>query len=350
MVWSICEDQAGYLWNGTSNGLNKFDRTTGVFTHYHHDHGDPTSLSTDFIPVVIEDRNGVLWVGADEGGLNRFDRATESFTAYRHDPDDPISLSDDDVWSLYEDSQGTLWLGTNGGGLNRFDRETETFSHYRHDPADPDSLSDNVVRTIYADRTGLLWIGVDGGGLNKFDRQTETFSHYREKDGLVNDTIYGMLEDDEGNLWLSTNNGLSKFNPQTETFKNYNASVVLTSMNHTLVDRVGKQLLTAGYAYINLETGKLFHASAGHWPLLLWNKESQSLQKLKPDGIIMSWLPEIDYVSAECDLEPGDRILLYTDAIIETRNSRGELFGEDRFHRLIQEKQALSAGEFADFC
>jgi signal transduction histidine kinase/ligand-binding sensor domain-containing protein/serine phosphatase RsbU (regulator of sigma subunit) len=277
MVWSIFEDQAGYLWIGTSNGLNRFDRTTGVFTHYHHDHDDPTSLSTDFIPVVIEDRNGVLWVGADEGGLNKFDRATESFTAYRHDPDDPTSLSDDDVWSLYEDSQGTLWvgtwggglnrfdpatetfthyrhdpenprsvsddvirtifedrtgalwLGTNGGGLNRFDRETETFSHYRHDPADPDSLSDNVVRTIYEDRTGLLWIGVDGGGLNKFDRQTETFSHYREKDGLVNDTIYGILEDDEGNLWLSTNNGLSKFNPQTETFKNYNASDGLQS-------------------------------------------------------------------------------------------------------------------------
>jgi serine phosphatase RsbU (regulator of sigma subunit) len=127
------------------------------------------------------------------------------------------------------------------------------------------------------------------------------------------------------------------------------ASMVLTSMNHTLVDRIGKQLLTAGYAYLNLETGKLFHASAGHWPLLLWNKEHQRLQKLKPDGIIMGWLSEIDYVSTECDLQPGDRILLYTDAIIETRNSRGELFGEARFHRLIQEKQALPAGDFADF-
>jgi len=127
------------------------------------------------------------------------------------------------------------------------------------------------------------------------------------------------------------------------------ASMVLTSMNHTLVDRIGKQLLTASYAYINLETGKLFHASAGHWPLLLWKKQSQTLQELKPDGIIMGWLSEIDYVSTDCDLEPGDRILLYTDAIIETRNSRGELFGEDRFHRLIQEKQNLSAGNFADF-
>ncbi len=277
MVWSIFEDQAGRLWIGTSNGLNRFDRSTGDFTHYHHNPDDLTSLSTDFIPVVIEDHNGLLWVGADEGGLNKFDQASESFTAYRHDPDDPGSLSDDDVWSLYEDSQGTLWvgtwggglnrfepeterftryqhnsenpqsvsdnvirtifedqagvlwLGTNGGGLNRFDRESERFNHYTHDPDDPDSLSDNVVRTIYEDQTGVLWLGVDGGGLNKFDRQSETFTHYREKDGLVNDTVYGILEDDQANLWLSTNNGLSKFNPQTETFKNYNASDGLQS-------------------------------------------------------------------------------------------------------------------------
>jgi two-component system sensor histidine kinase ChiS len=127
------------------------------------------------------------------------------------------------------------------------------------------------------------------------------------------------------------------------------ASMVLTSMNHTLVDRIGKQLLTASYAYVNLETGKLFHASAGHWPLLIWKKESQTLLHLKPDGIIMGWLSEIDYASLDCDLEPGDRILLYTDAIIETRNGQGELFGEARFHRLIEEKQNLSAGNFADF-
>jgi serine phosphatase RsbU (regulator of sigma subunit) len=127
------------------------------------------------------------------------------------------------------------------------------------------------------------------------------------------------------------------------------ASMVLTSMNHTLVDRIGRQLLTAGYAYINLETGKLFHASAGHWPLLVWKRQSQTLQEFKPDGIIMGWLSEIDYASMDCDLEPGDRILLYTDAIIETRNEAGELFGETRFHRLIQEKQDLSAESFADF-
>lgn len=67
-----------------------------------------------------------------------------------------------------------------------------------------------------------LWLGTWGGGLNKFDTAAEKFFHYTEKDGLPNDVIYGILEDDHGNLWLSTNKGISRFNIATETFKNYN--------------------------------------------------------------------------------------------------------------------------------
>jgi serine phosphatase RsbU (regulator of sigma subunit) len=84
-------------------------------------------------------------------------------------------------------------------------------------------------------------------------------------------------------------------------------------------------------------------------PLLVWKKKEQTLHEYKPDGIIMGWIAEIDYASVEIDLEAGDRILLYTDAILETRNSTGELFGEDRFSQIIRDKQDLSGTDFADF-
>ncbi|MCB0190587.1 MAG: SpoIIE family protein phosphatase [Anaerolineae bacterium] len=277
MVWSITEDQTGALWIGTSSGLTQFDPDGGTSAQYHHDPNDPNSLSGDFIPVVIEGHDGTVWVGVDEGGLNKFDPTTKSFMAYRFDPTDPTSLSDDDVWSMHEDRNGTLWVGTwggglnkfnpdtatfthythdlkdpgsisddvirtilddqtgtlwvgtNGGGLNRFDPDTETFTHYTHDPEDPQTLTDNVVRTLYEDSSGILWIGTDGGGLNRFDRETETFRAYRERDGLPNDTIYGIQEDNEGHLWLSTNNGLARFDPDTGTVRNYNTSNGLQS-------------------------------------------------------------------------------------------------------------------------
>ncbi|MFX1380791.1 MAG: GAF domain-containing protein, partial [Promethearchaeota archaeon] len=121
---------------------------------------------------------------------------------------------------VYEDGDGILWVGTQGG-LLRFDPQAGTFELYTRDPADPHSLSHMNVSSVYEDRSGRLWLGTAGGGLNEFDRSSETFVHYTDKDGLPSNIIVGILEDAQGNLWLSTNNGLSRFSPEDKTFKNY---------------------------------------------------------------------------------------------------------------------------------
>lgn len=73
---------------------------------------------------------------------------------------------------------------------------------------------------LHEDRAGTLWIGTYGGGLNRFERATGTFRH-RERHGLPNNVVYGILEDDLGRLWMSTNKGPSRFDPRTESFRNY---------------------------------------------------------------------------------------------------------------------------------
>ena len=221
-VASIYEDRSKVLWIGTFGGLNRFERESGRFFHYQHSPADLYSLSGNNVRLVYEDRSGLLWIGTNRG-LDRFDREKENFVRYQHDPADPYSLSHDNVLSIYEDRSGVLWIGTFGGGLDEFDRTNERFIHYQNDPDDPNSLSDNNVASIYEDQSGMLWIGTVGGGLNGFDRERRTFAHYRsrEEDGLPSDLVYGILEDDCGNLWLSTSDGLSRFNLQTETFKNY---------------------------------------------------------------------------------------------------------------------------------
>ena len=270
IVWSIYEDEQEILWIGThGGGLNRLDRATGRYTRYRHDPADPNSLSGDIVRIVYRDRSGVFWIGTHGGGLCRFDRASGRFTAYRNDPNDPRSLSHDEIRSIYEDRRGVLWIGTNGGGLNRFDRESGAFTRYRRDPNDSKSLSNDFVRTLHEDATGIFWVGTQGGGLDRMDRESGAFTHHRVdrndpasisndyifslyedsrgdvwigtwggglnrldrgsgafkhytmKDGLPNNSIYGILEDGGGYLWLSTNYGLSKFDPVTETFKNY---------------------------------------------------------------------------------------------------------------------------------
>ena len=230
-VTSVYEDASDVLWVGTwGGGLNRFDRATEQFVHYQHNPDDPHSLGHNVIRTISGDRTGMLWIGTNGGGLNHFDPQTGHSIRYRSDPDDPQSLSGNWVFAIYEDREGVLWIGTGNDGLNRFDEKTGGWIHYHHDPKNAQSLSSDQIWSIYEDRFGVLWIGTGDGGLNKFDRVSETFTHYREKDGLPNDVIYGILEDETspdgegGNLWLSTNKGLSKFHPATETFKNYDVS------------------------------------------------------------------------------------------------------------------------------
>lgn len=220
-VRSICDDRFGNLWIGTfGGGLNQFDRKKGEFLRWRNEPEDPNSLSSKRVFSVFEDRSGVLWIGT-VAGLNRFDRQQNKFDRWINEPGNPNSLSHDHVRTIFEDRSGTLWIGTYGGGLNKFDRERENFLDWMNEPGNPNSLSKNVILSIYEDTSNVLWIGTYGGGLNKFDRDKGNFINYREKDGLPNDVIYGILEDDRGNLWLSTNRGLFKFNPRAETFKNY---------------------------------------------------------------------------------------------------------------------------------
>jgi len=270
IVWSFFEDEDGILWIGTdSGGLNRFDRRTGRWRHFLHRPGDPSSLSHNTVRAVMGDRDGNLWIGTNGGGVDRLDPRTERVTHYRHDPDDPNSLSHDELRSICQDRSGALWFGTFGAGLDRFDAATGTFTNYRNDPADPSSISHDFIRLAFEDSQGVLWVGTQGGGLNRFDRDGGTFTHYRydpndpstigtdhvfaileawdgtlwfgtfgggiarfdratgrfrryrTDDGLPADSVYAMLEDDDGMLWISTTMGLSRFDPLSETFRNY---------------------------------------------------------------------------------------------------------------------------------
>ena len=227
-VLSVYEDQDGILWFGTANGLDRFDRRLSAFKHYKRNPDDPTSLSANRVFKVYVDSQNNLWVGT-AGGLDLFDRKTEAFTHYQPESGNPNSLSGVGVIAILEDREGNLWVGTYDSGLNKFDRATGQFTRYRFDANNQQTVSNDSILSIYQDTAGRIWIGTLGGGLNLYHPETDSFTYYLEKDGLPNGVVYGIVEDLEGYLWLSTNFGISRFDPEKETFQNFDSGDGLQS-------------------------------------------------------------------------------------------------------------------------
>ncbi len=233
-VTALLHDRGGALWVGTlGGGLSRFDPRSGSFESHRHDSRRPDSLSNDAVTVIYQDRRDRLWAGTWIGGLNRY-LGEGAFKRLRHDPGEPRSLGIDRVFSLAEDAAGRLWVATDGGGLNLWREEGEDFLRLTHDPDDPTSLSDSELVALHADAAGRLWIGTKSGGLDRLVSFEEAsgravFENYSSTDGLPGGSVWGILSDEFGHVWLSTNGGLSRFDPESRTFKNFDTSHGLQS-------------------------------------------------------------------------------------------------------------------------
>jgi signal transduction histidine kinase/ligand-binding sensor domain-containing protein/ActR/RegA family two-component response regulator len=225
-VLSIFEDSNGVLWIGTLlGGLNRLDRGTSRdhFSHFKYEHGNAESIGANSVNQIIEGPRGSLWLGSMQRGISLLDKGRKNFRHLKAAPGVPNRLSSNNINVIYKGDAGVMWVGTDGGGLNRVILDGDDFlvNVYRNNTHKPYSISHDEVLSIYEDSSGCLWVGTDGGGLNLFNSTSQSFSFFIEKDGLPDNVIHGILEDEDGNLWLSTNKGLSRYNPKTRRFKNF---------------------------------------------------------------------------------------------------------------------------------
>lgn len=279
-VADIAQDRHGFLWVATQDGLNRFDGYG--FTVFLHDPAEPGSLSQNQLIDLVPARDGSLWVVPFAPGvIDRYDPATEQFRAYRHDPADPASLSPGQVVPglVLDDRDGRLWLGAAGGGIDLLDPATGRVEHLRPDSSDPGSLASGNVSCLFEDRAGTLWIGTADAGLLRRRPGGEGvrpwFDSWRfspdEPEGIPDDRVTALHEDARGRLWIGTAHGLAEMDRVRGTFRVVRAPdpsrpgrdavqfVTPTLPRPILEDRAGALwvVTVAGLTRFDPETGEL---------------------------------------------------------------------------------------------
>lgn len=214
-VYKITKGFKNEYWIGTDgNGINYYDkRTENIQTLIL-----PKNLILSSIYTILPDVDNILWVGTSGNGLFKLkiDLSTAPYRVIDYKQfifnEKKTSLSNNIVYSIIKADNEHLWIGTRGGGINRFNITDETFQVFKFSG---NNYGSDDVLCMHKDTKGCLWVGTSMG-LNKLtwnNKEEPVIFTFNEKNGMPNNTIHGILEDKNNNLWVSTNFGLAKLIP-----------------------------------------------------------------------------------------------------------------------------------------
>jgi ligand-binding sensor domain-containing protein len=211
VVNAILQDRQGFLWVGTDDGLNRYDGYN--FKIYKPDTNNFFSISDRSITALAEDEQGNIWIGTRQGGLNRYDPVSGKFYHYFHDSQNNESIASNQISALEIDENG-LWIGTNNG-LDFLNFERNTFTHYNDTIESPIRLGNNFVTALLKDSNGLLWIGTVSGGVNVLDLENSRVVVYKHTKNvttsLSHNRVFSFAKGANGEVWVGTANGLNRF-------------------------------------------------------------------------------------------------------------------------------------------
>jgi len=286
-IWSIESVSRDEIWVGTyGQGLKQFNYIKNKITNWDLDEIKYRGQSVYFNKSLLEDRKKNIWIGYWGVGVARINPKTGSHSIWLNDPKNPNSLSYNNVWVIKEDQLGRIWIGTEGGGLNLFnDKEGSIFYHWLITGDKNQRLSSNSIYSICETKRNkgsnnsetTLWVGTNNG-LNKFVIKNNKpnsniydidvkIEHFSVKDGLSDNNVNSIVEDNNGNLWLGTNLGISFFDVSKKSFSNFSTE-----------DGIKGQIMNQG-SVLNINNGLILFGSTEGLNILEPAKIKLSLYK-----------------------------------------------------------------------
>lgn len=227
-IRSLLCDKEGKLWIGTvGKGLNIYDEERDKFTAFLSEKNNPRTLSNNDVLCIFQDSKNRIWVGT-EMGLNLYNPKEKNFKRFLPNSKNPKSIGANAVLKIFEDSKGRIWIGTWDGGLNLLIPQKNgnfSFLPLKKNSANPKAITSNHVWDILEDKTGRIWLATFDGGLVTFEMPTGDiatltaenfeFKKYNKSLGqLMNNRLFSLGEDNQGNIWVGSSVGLGIFNPE----------------------------------------------------------------------------------------------------------------------------------------
>lgn len=244
-VHGLCLD-GNYLWVGTfSRGLNRINLSSGQVKHYAKGNGTNAFNANDAFSIC-RTNTGDIWIGSTSG-LFKYNRDTDNFTQIPQ-------LKNIFTYKILEDSDGKLWFATYAKGVFCYNPQNQSWHNYLYNEQDSTSLAYDKVISIYEDSKKRLWFMTLGGGFCRYNPDKDNFTRYNESQGFPGNTIYTMIEDKRGNLWLTSNYGLVCFNPETGNKHIYTTSNGLLSNQFNYQSSYKDK---SGYIYLGTLSGMI---------------------------------------------------------------------------------------------
>lgn len=222
-VHSLEEDQNGYIWIGTFlGGLNRYDKKTGEISIMKFDKKDPASLSNNYVYSLYKDTSKRLWVGT-QFGLNIYHYDTDNFSLFQ-----PEIFRNKFIYDILEDKKGNMWFCTRYSGIYKLDAATNKVTHCKIQSLQNEGTNAQIV-SVYEDSAGNIWFGSLNEGVIIYNRTQNILRGFSKNQKLPNTNAYGILEDDFGKIWISTNQGISIYDPSDESLSHLGIEDGLTT-------------------------------------------------------------------------------------------------------------------------
>ncbi|NDW13433.1 hybrid sensor histidine kinase/response regulator [Bacteroides sp. 214] len=249
LIYCFAQSEGGNIWMGTKTaGLVRLGKRTDMkytIEYFQYDSESPYSISSNDIYTIFTDSKHNVWVGTYGGGINMLKESLDGdvqFISHRNKLKNFPMNQFNNIRYITEAEDGVMMLGTTFGLLtfsNNFDYPEE-IKFYKNVPKsdERESLVGSDVMHIYMNSKKEIFVLSFTGGINKILTnnllsESITFKNYSIHEGLHSDLVLSMLEDEDGGLWVATENSLSKFDSETELFDNYDTRFLRQKMNIT---------------------------------------------------------------------------------------------------------------------